>query len=352
MSYRKLENILSNTGVTAGTYGSNTTALVATVDAAGRLTGLTARPIAVTPDNISGLSALASADTIVRRDANGSFAANTITASLSGRATSAIRLDTPRTLAVSGDVIGSAAFDGTANATITATIRDNLTVGGTAALGLPSGTVGQRPGGSQGPSLPAGTPGMIRYNTVTGCYEVYLPAANRWHALDTLQARFFPASHLDNPAAGSDWPYTLLAPAQSDPLTPALTVRAFDDTASEAVGFTAFVPMGCRNLTVRYAVRCAAAPTGSTNTGFVFNVVSRSIPSTGLMTAWVAASSGTHTAPLTNQWGYYSQSIPVNAADAVAPGLLHQFEFARIGNTPADTVVGDIFLAGLVLEFA
>jgi len=77
------------------------------------------------------------ANTLVKRDSSGNFAAGTITAALTGNTTgthtgpvvgnasTATALATSRTLALTGDVNGSASFDGTANATITATIADD-----------------------------------------------------------------------------------------------------------------------------------------------------------------------------------------------------------------------------------
>lgn len=50
---------------------------------------------------------------------------NSVTASLTGNASTATRLATSRTLALTGDVTGSASFDGSANASITATVADN-----------------------------------------------------------------------------------------------------------------------------------------------------------------------------------------------------------------------------------
>ena len=61
--------------------------------------------------------------TIVARDASGNFTAGTITAALSGNATSATTLQNARTIAISGDVTGSAtSFNGSANITISASI--------------------------------------------------------------------------------------------------------------------------------------------------------------------------------------------------------------------------------------
>jgi hypothetical protein len=66
------------------------------------------------------------ADTVVKRDANGDFAAGTVTADLvgdvTGNADTATALETARTISLAGDVTGSVSFDGTANVSITATI--------------------------------------------------------------------------------------------------------------------------------------------------------------------------------------------------------------------------------------
>jgi hypothetical protein len=63
--------------------------------------------------------------TIVARDASGNFSAGTITASLNGNAGTATSLSTARAIALSGDVSGSANFDGSAGITITATVADD-----------------------------------------------------------------------------------------------------------------------------------------------------------------------------------------------------------------------------------
>lgn len=73
---------------------------------------------------------LATASKVVARDASGNFAANTITASLTGNASTATTLQTARTISLSGDVTGSATFDGSANITISTTIAaDSLVLG-------------------------------------------------------------------------------------------------------------------------------------------------------------------------------------------------------------------------------
>jgi hypothetical protein len=84
-----------------------------------------------TPNVISPISTTNLADSIVLRDASGNFSAGTITATLSGNATTATTctgnsatataLQTARTIALTGSVTGSASFDGSANISITTT---------------------------------------------------------------------------------------------------------------------------------------------------------------------------------------------------------------------------------------
>lgn len=61
--------------------------------------------------------------------------ASTIDANTTGNAATATKLETSRTISLSGDVTGSASFDGSANATITATISANSVALGTDTTG-------------------------------------------------------------------------------------------------------------------------------------------------------------------------------------------------------------------------
>lgn len=142
---------LANSGVTAGSYGGSTAIPVLTIDAKGRVTAASTTSITVGDGTLTlavsgtGLSGSAtftanqsgastftvtsnatSANTvgaIVARDASGNFSAGTITAALSGNATTATTLATARTIALSGAVTGTAtSFNGSANITIPTTV--------------------------------------------------------------------------------------------------------------------------------------------------------------------------------------------------------------------------------------
>lgn len=78
-----------------------------------------------TSSQITDATNLNTANRIVKRDGTGNFSAGTITAALTGNATSATKLQNTRNIALGGDCSGSVNFDGTSNVTITATVLNN-----------------------------------------------------------------------------------------------------------------------------------------------------------------------------------------------------------------------------------
>jgi len=74
-------------------------------------------------------------ETLSAHDASGNFSAGTITAALTGNASTATKLATARTISITSDVTGSVSFDGSANASITATIAATSVVLGTDTTG-------------------------------------------------------------------------------------------------------------------------------------------------------------------------------------------------------------------------
>jgi hypothetical protein len=87
--------------------------------------------------------------TIVKRDASGNFSATTITAALTGNASTATKWQTARTVGVEGDANGTVSIDGSANANIP------LTLGST---GVSAGTYG---GATQIPTFVVDSKGRL-----------------------------------------------------------------------------------------------------------------------------------------------------------------------------------------------
>jgi phage-related tail fiber protein len=82
-------------------------------------------------DLLEGMHAVSinTVSTIVSRDASGNFAAGTITAALTGNATTATKLATTRAISLTGDATGTANFDGSAASAIAVTLATVATAG-------------------------------------------------------------------------------------------------------------------------------------------------------------------------------------------------------------------------------
>lgn len=122
-------------------------------------------------DDIDSATSANTPNKLVRRDASGNFTANVITATtlignitgtITGVASSANKLETPRDIGLAGDLTGNVTFDGSQNVTLTATIAANSVALGTDTTGnyvagISSGTgVSVSGSGSEGASVTVG----------------------------------------------------------------------------------------------------------------------------------------------------------------------------------------------------
>lgn len=87
--------------------------------------------VAGNPTVSSNATNLNTASAIVARDASGNFSAGTVTAALSGNATTATTLQTARNITLSGDATGTASFNGSADAGIAVTLANSGVTAGT-----------------------------------------------------------------------------------------------------------------------------------------------------------------------------------------------------------------------------
>lgn len=95
---------------------------------------------------INAATSSATADTLVKRDANGSFSANVVTATLVGNAATASKWDHSISINATTDATGTATFDGSANATLAltlATVNANVGTWGNATT-IPTITVNEK----------------------------------------------------------------------------------------------------------------------------------------------------------------------------------------------------------------
>ena len=162
-----------------------------------------------------------------------------------------------------------------------------------------------------------------------------------------LGTDYFQADQFENPV-NANWVVNALAPAAVDSLNNGLTVRLFDDTTEEGIGFSAYIPVGATNVTIRLLSRALTAPPAARTVGL--SLYERGV--VGGVDAWSAANTLADIDIATNtNWVEDSQTLTL-AALGLTAGQVHQFELTRVAPQAGVNLVGDWGLQWLRLEFS
>ncbi len=162
------------------------------------------------------------------------------------------------------------------------------------------------------------------------------------------------ADQLDSPNS-SDWKVNANAPADADTNNAGLTVRRFNDTIEEGVGFTLFVPAGVKKVSFDICSRAETADAAGAKT--VGNkLYFREIPDQGVASAtWAGTNDGSYVLAdidipnNTEDWQHDSQEVSLATLGMVA-GTYYQCEFTRVAPGAGVNLVNDWSLLSLVLE--
>lgn len=159
----------------------------------------------------------------------------------------------------------------------------------------------------------------------------------------------FTSGDFDNPNS-ANWAVNALAPAVADSVNNGLTIRAFDDTTEEGVGFQFRVPSTAANITIEFFSRAQTAPGAARTVGL--SLYRRNIPDNAAVGAWNAGVQLTDIDIPTNaNFQYDSQTLTLAAAGLTA-GNLTQFELTRINPTGGTELVGDWNLLHMRITFS
>ncbi len=153
---------------------------------------------------------------------------------------------------------------------------------------------------------------------------------------------------LENPN-NADWTVNALAPAVADSNNNGLTVRAFDDTAEEGVGFQFEVPAGATNIVFAFRSRAETTPGGAVTVGL--DIYNRGIPDNAAVQAWSSATQLTDLNFTTNEFFQEDSQSVTLATLGITAGELTQFELVRVAPTGGSDLTGDWILANLKVSF-
>ena len=304
---------LSDTGVTAGTYNSVTVNSKGRITTATSVAYLTANQTITLTGDVTG----SGTTTITTALSNTGVSAGTytkLTVDAKGRVTAGTSLSSSEvTTALGYSPLASVSNLGTGNGIYAQTTANS----------------------AQLKSLVAGENVSIISNNDT----ITISATGGSSQVVTAPTTFY-AGSFDNP--GADWAITQVAPAQSDPSRVSMTVRAFDDTQEEGIGFPITVPTGVTTMNFSFKHRASTAPTTARNV--VLRLYRRNIPNNAAVGAWSAAVSlATLSIPVNTNYQYTSAAVSL-ATLGLTPGTLYLIEIVRYGGSGTDTLVGDWLL--------
>lgn len=200
----------------------------------------------------------------------------------------------------------------------------------------------QLDGLSADPSSPEN--GMFWFNSTEGVYKLRVAGLTR--ILPCWLVHVFSAIELSSPV-NADWAVNALAPLATDDNNNALSVRRFDDSTEEGVGFSVLVPPNVSRMRTRFVSRAVTAPGAAK--AVALNLYERGLP--GVADAWSSAIQLTNVDIPTNEQWQYDEQVDTLANWGLIAGQIHQFELTRDTTDAADTLVGDWALLQVALEF-
>ena len=161
--------------------------------------------------------------------------------------------------------------------------------------------------------------------------------------------QFF-ADQLDNPNNG-DWAVSLVAPVVADSRNTALSIRRFDETTEEGVGWLLFLENSMSIMQIQMTTRPQNPPTQASRQAR-HRLYSREIPDGASIPAWNFHLMDDMTYGLsTIFWQRNAHNITLNtgaSGPTLSAGKLYQFELTRVSR--ATGVAGDLDLLELHIE--
>lgn len=152
---------------------------------------------------------------------------------------------------------------------------------------------------------------------------------------------------MENPN-NSDWAVNSLAPAQADPINAGITIRAFDDTTEEGIGYSYTVPDWATRGKFLYISRPASAVDGDVVSQFYFRNLNAATEngSGAFWSNWTPPVTASSPLEMTADQGWrFDEATPdLRLLGLAGEEIVLQVELTRDTDNSADTLVGDWYL--------
>jgi hypothetical protein len=161
--------------------------------------------------------------------------------------------------------------------------------------------------------------------------------------------QFF-ADQLDNPVS-ADWKVNARAPASADTVNTGLTVRRFDDTTEEGVGFVLELPSSAANITFYFRAR---SQTAAATKNVAVKIYNRDIPDNAAVSAWSAGVTSSDLSCTNDLYFHYYTVTQSFATLGITAGRVTQFEITRVlpSGGAGSKLVGDWDLIEIRISFS
>lgn len=176
-----------------------------------------------------------------------------------------------------------------------------------------------------------------RFDTITGLNLRILGTGCRTDR--SLNPFLFTADQFENPN-DADWTVNALAPAVADSNNAGLTVRLFDDTAEEGIGFTFFVPLDAQKIKFKFKSRAETGPAGVRTVGV--KIYTREALDNAAVSGWSTGDVFADVSlPITTEFFQYDQEELSLTTLGLTTGRIAQFELTRINPVGGTELTGD-----------
>lgn len=201
-------------------------------------------------------------------------------------------------------------------------IANGLSVGGkTAGTAILEGPFSARPPAGNVDTLYLAHDSRVLYRDNGVTWDIMFASSG---AVKTLS--YF-ASSMDSPNT-VDFAVNALAPVVSDPSNSAINVRSFSNTAEQGVCITVPVPLGANNITFNIRGHSATAPAGTAVVQH--KLYQRLIPNNAALGSWTVGTAFTaFTVPLNAYYQLLQQTFTLQSL-GLSVGNTYQFELTRM----------------------